>query len=78
MAMGFGVPCVSTPYPYASEVLADRRGILVPFRNPFALANAVTYLLDDIDRAREIGLRGAASTLSWNDVGKEFLAIVYE
>jgi glycosyltransferase involved in cell wall biosynthesis len=46
-AMGIGKAIVSTPYLYAQELLADRRGLLVPFRDANAMADSVIVLLSD-------------------------------
>ncbi|MBC5798805.1 MAG: glycosyltransferase family 4 protein [Candidatus Eremiobacteraeota bacterium] len=46
-AVGLGKPIVSTPYLYAEELLADARGLLAPFRDSRAIANALGALLDD-------------------------------
>jgi glycosyltransferase involved in cell wall biosynthesis len=47
---GAGKAVVSTPYWHAQELLADGRGILVPFRDPRAIAEGVCTFLDDPDR----------------------------
>lgn len=49
-AFGCGVPVVSTPYWHARELLAEGRGVLVPFRDPAAIATAVCGLLGDGER----------------------------
>jgi len=46
-AIGLGKAIVSTPYLYAEELLANGHGLLVPFRDPAALAKAVLQLVDD-------------------------------
>lgn len=46
-ALGAGKAIVSTPYWHALELLDDHRGILVPFKDPNAIADSVIQLLDD-------------------------------
>jgi glycosyltransferase involved in cell wall biosynthesis len=45
-ALGAGKAIISTPYWHAIELLDDRRGALVPFQNPDALAAKTIELLD--------------------------------
>ena len=45
-ALGAGKAIISTPYWHAVELLDDRRGALVPFQNPDAIAQKTIELLD--------------------------------
>jgi glycosyltransferase involved in cell wall biosynthesis len=45
-ALGAGKAIISTPYWHAIELLDDRRGALVPFQNPDAIARKAIELLD--------------------------------
>jgi glycosyltransferase involved in cell wall biosynthesis len=46
-SFGAGKAVISTPYWHARELLADGRGILVPFNNAPAIASAVRHLLTE-------------------------------
>ncbi len=46
-AFGAGKAVISTPFWHAKELLADQRGILVPFADPAALAEGVNRFLGD-------------------------------
>ena len=75
-AVGAGKAVVSTPYWYATELLADERGILVPFRDAPAIANAVIGLLDDDRRRAGYSERAAAFAhdMKWPVVARSYLA----
>jgi glycosyltransferase involved in cell wall biosynthesis len=47
IALGAGKAIISTPYWHAKELLAEKRGVIVPFENPDAIAEAVLRLLDN-------------------------------
>jgi glycosyltransferase involved in cell wall biosynthesis len=74
-ALGAGKAVISTPYAYAKELLADGRGILVPWRDPSAIAAEIVGLLDDPEKA--LGLRRAAAAhgraMLWPAVAHSYL-----
>ncbi len=75
-AFGCGKAVVSTPYWHAEELLADGRGVLVPFGDSAALARELTDLLrDDVRRG---AMRKQAYLLGremvWSKVAHQFMA----
>lgn len=74
---GAGKAVVSTPYWHAQELLADGRGLLVPFRDPPAIARAVCALLDDPDRMEQIRRDAYAlgREMIWPEVAKRYLEV---
>jgi glycosyltransferase involved in cell wall biosynthesis len=53
-AIGAGKVCISTPYLYAKEVLAEGRGVIVPFRNSQAIADAVIEICKNPQKKLDI------------------------
>jgi glycosyltransferase involved in cell wall biosynthesis len=47
IALGAGKAIISTPYWHAKELLAQGRGVIVPFENPDSIAEAVLHLMDN-------------------------------
>ena len=76
-AMGAGRAIVSTPYVYATEVLAGGRGILVQPGSVPELTGALTRLLGDHALRGEIGRRAYAYSRSmvWPTVGAKYQAL---
>ncbi len=74
---GSGKAVVSTPYWHAAEMLADGRGVLVPFRDAPAVAREVNILLDD--EARLNSLRKQAylegRSMVWAEVGQRYAGV---
>ncbi len=66
-AVAAGRPVVSTAFPHAVELLASGAGIVVPQRDPKALADAIRSVLTDPDRAASMAAeaRRLAPDLSW-------------
>lgn len=76
-ALGTGKAIVSTPYWYAEEMLAEGRGLIVPFRDPAALAEKVNYLLtQEVERH---AMRKRAYTycreMVWKEVARQYLNV---
>jgi glycosyltransferase involved in cell wall biosynthesis len=73
-ALGAGKPVVATPYRYARELLADGRGIVVPWGKPDALARELGRLLADAPRRAILSARGRAygETMKWPVVGGRY------
>ncbi|MDO8700095.1 MAG: glycosyltransferase family 4 protein [Deltaproteobacteria bacterium] len=73
--VGAGKAVISTPYWYAEEMLADERGVLVPFRDPAALAEQVIDLLDN--EAKRHGMRKRAylygREMVWPQVARRYM-----
>ncbi len=76
-AVGAGKAVVSTPYWHAQELLADDRGILVPFRDSGALAEAINHLLDKETQMHAMRKRAYeyGRQMIWPEVGRTYLKL---
>jgi len=78
-ALACGVPAVATSIGGAAEILEDgRTGLIVPPRDPARLAAAILTLLDDPERARDMGRLGSrdvAERFSPERLGGETLEV---
>jgi glycosyltransferase involved in cell wall biosynthesis len=75
-SFGLGKAVVSTPYWHAQELLADGRGILVPFGSVKPMGEAIASLLTD--SSHRLALRERAYTdsrsMTWSETGKRYLS----
>ena len=76
-SFGCGKAVVSTPYWHAEELLAEGRGVIVPFADSKAIAKAVTGLLNDPSRCN--AMRRAAYQLGremiWPRVAERYMNV---
>jgi len=79
-AMGTGKPVVSTPYWYAEEMLAEGRGLLVPFRDTAAMSDALVKLLGDDELRHSIRKRAYdyCRNATWDKVASGYLEVFAE
>jgi glycosyltransferase involved in cell wall biosynthesis len=73
-AFGCGKAIVSTPYWHAEELLADARGVLVPFADSGAFAREIRLLLSDDERRMAMSQRAYAAgrAMVWDRVAEAY------
>jgi len=75
-AFGCGKAVLSTPYWHAEELLADGCGVLVPFRDPAAVAVGICGLLEDDTRRHAMRKRAwlLGREMVWSRVAERYVA----
>lgn len=76
-AMGAGKAVISTPYLYAQEMLAEKRGMLVPFDDPASMAESILWLLNNEVERNAMRKRAYlyCRHMVWNEVAKNYLQL---
>ncbi len=74
-AFGCGQAVISTPYWHAEELLADDRGVLVPFADSDAIGREIIALLSDDGRRQTMRDRahGLGREMRWSHVAEIYL-----
>src|ERR1700704_3280757 len=75
-SFGLGKPVVSTPYWHARELLADGRGVLVPFGDAAAIGSEIAELLPDAARRQAMRKRAytVSRTMTWQRTAERYMS----
>lgn len=76
-AVGAGKCCISTPYLYAREILAEGRGIIVPFKDHQAIASAVVDLWSNPEKKATMEKKAYqyGRLMTWPNVAFQYLQL---
>jgi len=76
-AVGCGKAVVATPFTYAQEMLSDGRGIIVPFKDPAAIAAGVNSLLGNRKKLLQVEDRAYkfSRPMTWPSVARMYLEL---
>lgn len=75
--VGYGRVIISTAYRYATEMLADGRGLLAEFRDSSSLERCILQILDhpqQKNRMEQLSLT-LGRTMMWSEVSKQYAAL---
>ena len=73
--LGAGKAVISTPYWYAEEMLADERGVLVPFHDPAVMAGSIIDLLENETKRHAIRKRAYlfGRDMIWPQIARRYM-----
>lgn len=76
-SFGLGKPVVSTPYWHAAELLADGRGVLVPFGDAAGIGSEIAQLLTDEPRRQAMRERAYAisRSMTWERTAARYMTV---
>ncbi|MEX2573647.1 MAG: glycosyltransferase family 4 protein [Balneolaceae bacterium] len=76
-AMGTGKAVISTPYWYAEEMLADGRGLLVPFKDSESISDAIIHLLENDASRQQMRIRAYdfSRQAIWKEVARRYMEV---
>ncbi|GAB4477833.1 MAG: glycosyltransferase family 4 protein [Anaerolineales bacterium] len=72
--LGAGKAILSTPYYYATELLADGRGMVIPFNDPRAIEERIIWLLDHEEERHAMRKRAYlySQEMIWRKVARRY------
>ena len=75
-AVGVGKAVISTPYWHAEELLAEGRGLLVPFKDSEAISQQILYLLDNEVKRHTIRKRAYLKSreMIWEETARKYMS----
>ena len=79
--IGLNKPVISTPFPYAQEILSEGRGVILrDYRNPESIKNALLNILDNRDCIQEmkININEFRDKLMWPNIARTYHRIEKE
>jgi glycosyltransferase involved in cell wall biosynthesis len=78
--IGYGRVIISTPYRYATEMLADGRGLLTHFRDPKSLETSILDIMDHPEKKKQMEQKtlDLGRTMMWNPIAKQYAALIRE
>jgi glycosyltransferase involved in cell wall biosynthesis len=76
-SFGLGKAVVSTPYWHARELLADGRGVLVPFGDAIGIGTEIANLLTDDVRRQAMRKRAYSNgrSMTWQRIAERYLSV---
>lgn len=76
-AVGCGKAVIATPFVYAEELLAEGRGIIVPFKDSEAIATAANELLGDRRKLLQMEERAYrySRPMTWPNVARSYVEL---
>jgi glycosyltransferase involved in cell wall biosynthesis len=76
-AAGYGRVIISTPYPYAKEMLADGRGLLAKFRSTVSLEKCILQIMRDpkLKEKMERNTLKLGQNMMWSKVAEDYRSV---
>lgn len=78
--IGYGRVIISTPYRYATEMLADGRGLLANFRDPKSLEMCILDIMDHPEKKQQMEHKTLelGRTMMWEQIVKQYAGLIKE